>query len=117
MSYYGDYTTWAPLEEPLVCNSCLKRVKELFPCTWDPENVGQVGACCLVHEDDMAPEEPLCPAADLVIAMAHTAHELLSQLKAHAVECAACGSNKRTLPDNKPYQEKADAACGGKEVA
>jgi hypothetical protein len=117
MAYYGDYTTSAPLEEPLRCNSCLKQVKHLFPCTWDKENVGLVGECCLVHEDDLAPEETLCPAADVVIARAQTAHELLSLLKAHVAECAACGSNEKTLQDNKPYQEKADAAYGEKEVA
>ena len=117
MSYYGDYTTSAPLEEPLRCNSCLKEVKELFPCTWDPENVGLVGECCLVHDDDLAPEEPLCPAADLVIAMAHTGHELLALLKAHAAECAACGSTKKTVQDDKVYLEKADAVRCGKEVA
>ena len=117
MNGYGDYTTSAPLEEPLRCNSCLKRVEKLFPCTWDPENVGLVGECCLVHEDDLAPEEPLCPAAGLVIARAQTAHELLSLLKTHAAECAACGYTKKTLQYDKPNLEKADAVRCEKEEA
>ena len=117
MSYYGDYSTWAPLEEPLVCNSCMKRVEKLFPCTWDPENVGLVGECCLVHEDDLAPEEPLCPAADLVIATSHSGHELLTLMKAHVAECAACGSTnkKRRGPQAGPG-EGGSARCK-KEVA
>jgi hypothetical protein len=115
MAYYGDYTTWADPEEPLVCNSCLKRVDKLFPCTWDLE-VGLVGACCLVHEDDLAPEEPLCPAADVIIEMAHTGRELLDLLKAHVAECAVCGSTKKTVQsDRLALGTKGSVCCG--EVA
>ena len=99
MAYYGDYTTWADPEEPLVCNSCLKRVDKLFPCTWDPE-VGLVGACCLVHEDEMA----------------HTGCELLDLLKAHVAECAVCGSTKKNVQGDRLALGTKDSVCCG-EVA
>ena len=79
--------------------------------------MGLVGECCLVHEDDLAPEEPLCPAADLVIATSHSGHDLLTLMKAHVAECAACGSTNKTVEDHKLCLEKVDAARCKKGVA
>lgn len=47
---WGD--VYEPYVEEVNCGSCGAEVGELFPCTWDAKL--KVGACCAVHEDDVA---------------------------------------------------------------
>jgi hypothetical protein len=82
-----DYTTSAPLQEPLHCGSCGKPAPELFTPYWDQRI--KVGPCCTLHADEFQ-DEPVCPEVLALAREASTVAGLTRSLKFHFSYCRVC---------------------------
>lgn len=66
----------------LPCESCGRPCEERVTAYWDTDL--EVGACCMVPEDDV------CPAFQPVLLTCRTVAEVSAAMSAHVASCAQC---------------------------